>query len=106
MRIEDRGEPIRIDDRLQDATARCLAILLRYRNGERTDATRALMVAEIETVVGWLMELKLPPGTAEYGVLRPVESYLLARFGHEAGLRLNAEFVEAFEGWHRAQPKS
>jgi hypothetical protein len=87
-----------IEEQLREATVRCLAILLRYRHGEKTDAARARMVAEVRVVVGWLMGLDPPPGAAEGGVLGPVEDYLLSRFGHEAGLRLNAEFVEAFEG--------
>jgi hypothetical protein len=86
-----------IEGQLQAAAARCLSILLRYRNGERTAATKAMMVAEIEVVVGWLMELGLPSGVVETEVLAPVGTYLLARYGHEAGQRLNTEFVEAFE---------
>lgn len=94
---ERRAGGVMIEDRLGTAAARCLAILLRYRNGERTRAARALMTAEIAPVAGWLMELDLPPGATEGGVLTPVESHLLAHFGHEAGRRLNVEFVEAFE---------
>jgi len=84
------------DDQLQEAAARCLTILLRYRHGARTAATKAAMVGEIEAVVAWLMELDFPSGVTEGGVLPPVETYLLARYGPEAGQKLKAEFVEAF----------
>jgi hypothetical protein len=96
-RIREGGRDVAIEDPLREAAARCLSVLLRYRNGDRTAATQGMMIAEIETIVGWLKELDLPPGVTETGVLQPVEEYLLARYGHEAGLRLNAEFVEAFE---------
>ena len=91
------GGSVRIDGQLVVAAARCWSILRRYYVGERTDRARALMCAEIDTLVGWLMELNLPPGAAKREILAPIEAYLLARYGHEAGMRLNAEFVEGFE---------
>ncbi len=69
----------------------------RYHGGERTDEARALMIAEIHTVVGFLLELNLPEGATERGILGPMDDYLLARYGHEVGRRLNAEFLDAFE---------
>jgi hypothetical protein len=74
-----------------------MSLLQRYHDGERTAAPKERMAAEVEVVIGWLMELDLPPGVTEDGDLRPVEAYLLALYGHEAGRRLNGEFVEVFE---------
>ncbi len=75
----------------------CISILRRYRTSDRTAAARDLMVAEVQTVVGWLLELDLPPNRTLGGILVPVERYLLTHYGSEAGRCLNAEFVEAFE---------
>lgn len=87
-----------IEDQLQLATVRCLAILRRYYGGEQSARARHLMVAEVEMVVGYLLELDLPPGATQAGVLAPVADHLALRHGVEAGRRLNAEFVAIFEG--------
>ena len=89
---------MKIQHQLRLAAARCLALLQRYHDGERTVAAREKMVAEVEVVIGWLLELGLPAGVTEDGLLGPVEMCLLDRYGHELGQRLNREFVEAFEG--------
>ena len=84
-------------DPLHEAAARCFSILRRYHQAERTAAAKALMAAEVATLVGWLLEIRLPAGAAERGILDPVEDHLLTRYGHEVGRRLNGEFIEAFE---------
>ena len=86
-----------IEERLQEAAAQCVAVMRRYHSGERSSAARSRMSAEIDLVVGWLLELDLPPGLAQARVLAPVESYLFARYGHEVGRRLNDQFLDAFE---------
>lgn len=58
---------------------------------------RERMTAEVEVLVGWLIELNLPPGRMQTGLLQPVEVWLLERYGPEVGLRINGDFVEAFE---------
>ena len=84
-------------NQLREAAARCFSILRRYHNAEKSAGSRALMEAEVATLVGWLIELDLAEGLAEARVLDPVEEFLVARYGHEAGRRLNGEFIEAFE---------
>lgn len=86
-----------IEDQLRAATARLMSILRRYLLGERTAQSSTLMALEIELVVGYLLELDLPDGVAQDYVLAPVADYLMVRHGPEAGARLNAEFVAAFE---------
>ena len=88
---------MRADDSLEEGAARCWSIMRRYHGSERKDEARALLIAEVDTLVGWLLELRPPPGAIERRILGPVEEYLLARYGHEVGMRLNAEFVRAFE---------
>ena len=87
-----------IEDKLQMAVTQCLSLLRRYHDGERTAEARAKMVAEVEVVIGYLMELKLPPGSTVRGILSPVENHLIDLYGHEAGRGLNKDFVEVFEG--------
>ncbi len=87
-----------IKDQLQVATSRCLSLLKRYEAGERTTEAKAEMVAEVEVIIGWLMELNLPSGATRRGLLWPVQDDLITLYGHEEGQRLNKEFAEVFEG--------
>ena len=93
-----------IEDQLQVAAVRCLSILRRYHGGDRTAATKARMVAEIELLVAGLMELNVPRDVAEEGVLSPVKAYLLAFYGHEVGRNLNAEFLQVLQGIEMQSP--
>ena len=86
-----------LEDQLQLATVRCLSILRRYHYGEQTSRAKEMMAAEVELVIGYLLELDLPHGATQGGVLAPVAEYLGLRHGPEAGTRLNAEFVAIFE---------
>ena len=81
-----------------EATAVCTRIMRRYHARERTAASRTLMVAEVETLAGWLQELGLPAGAYGAVFLPPVKDYLFTRYGTEAGERLFAELVAVLEG--------
>jgi hypothetical protein len=83
---------------LRVAAAHCLSLIQRYHDGARTASAKERMVAEVEMIIGWLLELNLPAGAMEKWVLRPVETHLFAQYGQEVGRRLNAELVEVFEG--------
>ena len=85
------------DDRLHRAASCCTKILRRYGERPPTPASRDLMVAEIEVLAGWLQELGLPPGAVEDGLLPPVEYYLVASHGLEAGRRLHDEVIEVLD---------
>ena len=88
-------------DPLDRATACCLSIACRYRTGEGSPRARAQMGAEVETLLAHLLELDLEPSATELRVLGPVEDYLLACFGREAGRRLNDDLADAFEAASR-----
>ena len=79
------------------AASVCSDILRRYHARGRTLASKDLMVAEVETLLGWLHELDLPLEVDPHGFLVPVQEYLLARHGSEAGVRLFAELVKVIE---------
>ena len=87
-----------IQHQLCNAAACCLSTLQRYHDAERTAAAKARMAAEVELLIGYLLELDLSPGMAEAGVLKPVGTQLVTRYGHEVGRRLDAEFMKVFEG--------
>jgi hypothetical protein len=84
---------------VQEAVARFFSILVEYHDAVRTPAARSQMVAEVRAVVEGIVVMGLGIGETDSLVLRPVEAELLARYGPEVGTRINAEFVEAFEGW-------
>ena len=83
-----------MEHQFRKAVARCLSLLRRYHDVGRTAAAK--MAAEVEVVIGWLLELDLPSGAAKVGVLGPVEARLLSQYGREAGRALDEDFVEAF----------
>ncbi len=85
------------DERVLEAAARCLVILRRYREVERTAETRARMVAEIEVIVGWLMELGLLTDQNQEFILKSVERYLVEQYGLVIGHSLTTQFIDAFE---------
>lgn len=81
---------------LHEAIARCVAIMVFYKNGERTPDSPARMAAEIRAVAGQVTGMGWPEGEAEWRVVRPVERELMARYGHELGPRIVADFVNAY----------
>jgi hypothetical protein len=89
---------------LQETVARCVSIMVYYRNEPRSERTRERMVAEVQLVAGWVMELGLVAEETGRHIFRPLEGELIARFGQAAGSRLHAEFVQAFEGLTMTSP--
>jgi hypothetical protein len=83
---------------IQEMIARCVSVVVFYQNGEMTAKTKAMRADEFRTVAGRVRELGLSPGATEERILCPLEAELIARYGPEAGRRLNAEFLKAFEG--------
>jgi hypothetical protein len=66
-----------------------------YHNSERTPGSLGLMRSEIRDVAGMIAAMVRPdedPDQVNY----PVEVELMARYGHEAGPGLFADFLEAF----------
>ena len=92
------------DDRLRRAASCCTNILRRYGERASSPASRDLMVAEVEVLAGWLLELDLPPGAVEDGFLPPVDYYLVASHGLEAGRRLRDEVVAVLDRVGVASP--
>jgi len=88
--------------------AKCVAILVFYHNGERTRAARTGMVADVQVVADEVASLDLKMSETDERILRPVETELFARYGHEVGSRMNTEFLMAFEGFgtHARMPAS
>lgn len=82
---------------IQETIARSVAIMVCFHNSEKTKRAGAMMVSEVQTVAGMVLELDLGVGETDDCILRPVEQELLMRYGHEVGPRLNTEFLKAFE---------
>jgi hypothetical protein len=81
---------------VKETIARCVSIMVCYHNGEKTRLAHDMMVAEVQTVAGWVMEMDLGPCEKDERILHPVERELLMRFGPEVGPRLNVVFIKAF----------
>jgi hypothetical protein len=84
---------------VQEAIARCVSSMVLYHNGKRSRETTTAMVAEVQAAAGWVSAQGWEIGETDERILRPVEGELLARYGHELGVRLTTEFLKAFEGF-------
>lgn len=71
--------------------------MIYYHNCERSQKADERMAAEIQLVAGSVEELGFSREGVDWRIIRPVESELIDRFGHEVGPRLAAHFVNAFE---------
>ncbi len=89
---------------IQETVARCVSIMVFYKNGEKTTQATEMMVAEVHAVAGWVRELGLGVGETDARILRAAERELLARYGHEVTPRLYAALLDAFEGPGAAAP--
>ncbi|MCA1685022.1 MAG: hypothetical protein LC745_03370 [Planctomycetia bacterium] len=85
------------DRQVQETIAQCLATMARYHEGGRTRCATTLMIAEVQALAAWVLEMDLREGEAVEVILGPVEAELLARYGSELGVRLSADFHKAFE---------
>ena len=81
----------------QETIASCVSTMVYYHNCERSPEVDERMVAEIQLVAGFIEETGLSRDGADWRIIRPVESELIARYGHEVGRRLAVRFIEAFE---------
>ena len=86
---------------IQETLARCVSIMVFYHQGNRSNNSRDLMVAEVQTLAAWVGDLGLDDGVVTDHILRPMETEMLARYGPEVGPRLAAAFRGAFEGPER-----
>ena len=91
-----------IEREARELVARCVSIMVCHLYSERTPEADDGMRADVRAVAACAAGLGDGPFDVEGLILRPVEDELLARFGHEAGVRLNGVFRDAFEG--RAAP--
>ena len=103
--VADRGGPgewgggMATERQLQETVARCVSIMVYYHNTTRAPQAKERMIAEVELVAAWVLELDLSPGDTDRHIFRPVEGELLARYGPEVARGLHAEFLDAFEGF-------
>ncbi len=82
-----------------ETIARCGVIMveLHHNSGPKEQATTE-MVAEIQAVAEEVKKLSLGIDVVAERVFRPVEAELFVRYGHELGVRMNRQFLTAFEG--------
>jgi hypothetical protein len=85
------------DRQIERTVALCMNIMDRFHDGERSPRSKVAMGAEIQAVAAWILDLGLTPNEVDERLLLPLESRLLARYGHELGVRFYREFRGAFE---------
>ena len=85
------------DREVEEMIARCVGIMVFYRNSGKTTQSKGQMAAEIRAVAGCIKEWHSADGVVGC-ILDSVKAEMIARYGHELGTRLDGEFYKAFEG--------
>lgn len=81
---------------IRETISHCVELMARYREGPRACHRREFMIAEVQAVVGWVVEMKLDPIETDEQILQPVGAALLSLYSYEVGPKLFAEFLSAF----------
>jgi hypothetical protein len=85
------------DCEIEQVIARCVGIMVFYRNRGKTTESKAQMAAEIRAVARSVKRWHFDDDVIER-ILDSVKTEMIARFGHELGVRLDDEFYVAFTG--------
>jgi hypothetical protein len=80
---------------VEETVARCVSLMVCYRNSRGSPRAGALMAADARAVAGWAKE-NIAGGDVDGDILRPVRAELVARYGPVAGAGLYGVFVRAF----------
>jgi hypothetical protein len=83
---------------VQELVARCVSIMVSDYNSGPSERANQEMVADVRAVAASVDQLSLGVQETAHNILRPVESELLARYGHELGGRIYVRFLAAVEG--------
>jgi hypothetical protein len=92
-----------IERAIQETIARCVAIMVAYYNSGPNERATREMIAEIRAVAEAARAFSLGIRETVDKIIHPVEAEIFARYGHELGTRLNAQFVVAFETYGPSQ---
>jgi hypothetical protein len=95
--IEGGGRAMATVREIQETIARCVSVVVFYKNSEKTQRADQLMSEEVQTLAGQVRDLGLDIRKADDLILAPVERELLVRYGHEVAPRLYGKFAEAFD---------
>lgn len=90
------------DRQVQEAIAQAVSIMVGFHGDGRNPHCQEVMAAEVQVLTGWIFEAGLKPEEVERRILRAIGDELVARYGHEVGPRLNAEFLAVFDGAYEA----
>jgi hypothetical protein len=82
---------------LREVIDRCISLMVAHHEGDGMPEAEAMMAAEMETIAAWVEGIDLGCGDTDRLILEPIEGELVARYGPETGGRFHAEFIEAFE---------
>lgn len=87
----------------QETVARCVSMMVYYRNDLRSAAAAAAMTDEIHGVARQIATLGPIAADWSRDLRRRVQEELVARYGRPIGGCLHDEFLGAFEGAARRQ---
>jgi hypothetical protein len=82
---------------LRGVIDRGIALMVAHHEDGGMPGAETRMAAEMLTIAVWVEGMDLGGGDTDRLILGPIEGELVARYGPEAGRRLHAAFIEAFE---------
>lgn len=95
--MSDGGVGLATEWELREVIDHCISLMVAHHEDDGMPEAETLMAAEMLTIAAWVEGMDLAGGDTDRLILEPIEDELVARYGLEAGGRLSAEFIEAFE---------
>jgi hypothetical protein len=95
--MSDGGVEVAAEWELREAIDRCISLVVAHHEDDGMPEAGAMRAAEMEAIAARVEGLDLGCGDTDRLILEPIEDELVARYGPEAGGGLHAEFLAAFE---------
>jgi hypothetical protein len=92
------------DRAIQETVARCVSLLVYYRNCGRTAQAREVMEADVDVIASWVAEAGLSREAVGRAILVPVLAELIERYGRQAATDLSADFIAALQPGKSPEP--
>jgi hypothetical protein len=95
--MSNGGVGVATEWELREVIDRCISLVVAHHEDDGMPEAEAMMAAEMETLAAWVEGMDLGCGDTDRLILEPIEGELVARYGLETGGGLHAEFIAAFE---------
>jgi hypothetical protein len=95
--MSDGGVGLATEWEIRGVIDRCIALMVAHHEDDGMPGAETRTAAEMLTIAARVEGMDLGCGDTDRLILEPIEGELVTRYGLEAGGRLHAEFIDAFE---------